>query len=102
MDCELEYIGETSRELSKRIQEHKQALRNDDTLYATVQHRNQKNHRINTEDVSVIHKEDNTSRRRLIEAAIISQHNTFEQRPGFYHLAPNLAKEIVKIYKIKN
>ena len=99
-ECDKVYIGETSRKLPQRIQEHKRALRTDDTTNAVAQHRTTLNHRININESISIHKEDNLRKRRLIESAMISQDNTFEQRPGFFNLADNLAQKILKIHKI--
>ena len=101
-DCNKKYIGETGKELKHRIQEHKQALRRDDDLNSLVQHRNLLNHQIDINNATTIHKEDDLTRRKLIEAAIISEYNTFDQRPGFINIAPTLSKKILKTYKIQN
>ena len=100
-DCDKEYIGETGRELEKRIREHRQALRKDDQLNAVAQHRTNLNHNINLSNASVIHFEDDPMKRKLIEAAVISQFNTFDQRPGFMNIAEHLSKKLLKNFKIR-
>ena len=99
-DCDKEYIGETGRNLDTRIHEHKRALRIDDPLNAIAQHRSAQNHQINFQDAAPIHREDNIRRRKLIEAATISQYKTFEQRPGSVRIESHLARHLLRTYKI--
>ena len=99
--CPQEYIGETSRKLEKRIKEHKYSLKTDDPLSAVAQHRTQHNHRIDLQKASFIYKEDDSTRRKLIESATIQQHLTFQQRPGFYNLAPPLSRRITQRLRIQ-
>ena len=100
-DCNKQYIGETNRMLTKRIREHSIALRDDDPLNAIALHRTEHNHRIDIENSAEIYKEDNKSRRRLLEAAAISTYNTFKQRPGYYNLSRTLCKKLLQIHNIQ-
>ena len=93
-------MGETGRHLQQRIREHKHALRIDDNLSAVAQHRRDNDHMINFDNCLTIIKEDNLGRRRLLEAAVISTHKTFLQRPGYFNIHKILARNIVKNYGI--
>lgn len=99
--CPQVYVGETSRSIEKRLKEHEYALRTDDPLSAVAQHRTQYDHHIDINKASFVYKEDDPAKRRLIESAAIQQHTTFQQRPGFYNLAPPLSRRIIQLLQIK-
>ena len=99
-DCNEIYIGETSRPLIKRIYEHKRALRIDDDLNAVAKHRTTMNHSINMNEATILHKEQNSKRRKLLESAAILAYNTFDQRPGSYQLPQALAHKLLRTHRI--
>ena len=46
MDCDTSYIGETKRDLKKRIMEHRYAVRRRDDKNEIADHANSHNHRV--------------------------------------------------------
>ena len=100
-DCNQCYIGETARTIKKRIYEHKRALQIDDQLNALVGHRNKYDHNFNLKKTQMIKYIHQSSKRKCIEAILISKLNTIEQRPGFFQLTDRLNNIILKQEKIK-
>ena len=98
--CNKHYIGETSRDLTTRIHEHKRDIRVDDTRNACVTHRNTHNHIMQWEDAHIVAPEQNTRRRKCLESIIISRTETIKQNHGSYNIAPPLANLIIKERKI--
>ena len=80
-DHEKAYIGETGRNLQKRMAEHKGAVRGGDTNNGVSVHAWKDQHRVNWEVVSVLVQEH--SRRRVLEAIEIQKHgNTMNLNCG--------------------
>ena len=98
--CEKVYFGETSRDIKTRIREHKRDLINDNTLNALVQHRNEHDHNFDLKNAHVVKFIHNIKTRRCLESSLISHFETIQQRPGFYQIAPNLAKQILKQHNL--
>ena len=69
-DCNMKYIGETGRELSVRINEHKKGGTKtiDSNVSGLSQHIRNTKHEINWNDANVIDKENNMVKRKLKEA----------------------------------
>ena len=57
--------------------QHKYALRNVDTSNAVVKHIVEENHRVVVDDATVIVKENDTRKRKLIESVLIQSTNNF-------------------------
>ena len=74
--CDSCYIGESSS-IKRRIYQHKYALRNVDTNNAVVKHIVEEDHRVVVDDVTVIVKEIDTRKRKLIESVLIQSTNNF-------------------------
>ena len=93
--CDQVYIGETSRELDKRIREHKYACRIDDQNYACVVHRDKHNHHMSFNQSRIILREPDKTRRLCMEAALIQTNNTIEQNRGRFNLATTIPRLIL-------
>ena len=70
-DCDSTYIGETARALDARFKEHSSIKRS--ALTAVGEHCKEHQHSLTWENVSVLAREDNTSRRKIREALEIQQ-----------------------------
>ena len=98
--CDREYIGQTSRSLKERLNEHRRALKHNDLNNALVTHRNSSNHNFSFKKAHAIKHIHSPQKRKLIESALISQHNTIQQKSGSYTLAKPLIKTILFENKI--
>ena len=92
--CDKSYFGETGRGLRKRIQEHKNDLRNHRTSKALVIHADQEGHLPNWNEAQAIHTGLTKTRRWLIEAAYISTEKVINVSPGFFKLHDIIASQI--------
>lgn len=76
-DCDSKYIGETGRNLQKRLSEHKAAVRRGDRKNGIAVHLQDHDHRVDWEAAKVIGQEPHYWRRRVMEAIhIAKQENT--------------------------
>ena len=67
MDCDKSYIGETGRNLKKRIVEHKYAVKRKGDKNEIAVHANNHNHKVDGEGVKVLEEEPRYWRRRTLE-----------------------------------
>ena len=67
-DCEKVYIGQTSRAPKSRTREHKRAVFTGDKNYLLAQHCEQTNHDFNFDDVEIVDRCSQWSRRLSLEA----------------------------------
>ena len=74
-NCNIEYIGETGGELSKRIHEHKNAVQRKDPLSAIYNHINTTGHQMDWDGTTIINQHSNNTQRKLLEA-MHSHNNT--------------------------
>ena len=74
MDCDKKYIGETGRNLQKRLVEHKAAVRRGDRKNGIAVHVQDHDHRVNWEAAQVIEREASYWPRRIREAIHIARH----------------------------
>ena len=76
-DCECVYIGKTGRPLEKQLSEHKNAVKNNDTIYiyknGIAVHSWTKQHQVDWEAAKTIEVEGNYWRRRVLETLHIHQ-----------------------------
>ena len=72
-DCECVYIGETGRTLEKRLSEHKNAVKKQDTKNGIAVHSWTNQHQVDWEAAKTIEVEENYWRRRVLEALHIHQ-----------------------------
>ena len=68
MDCDKSYIGETGRNLKKRIVERKYAVNRKDGKNGIAVHANDHNHRVDWEGAKVLQEELRYWRKRTLEA----------------------------------
>ena len=92
--CDRSYYGETGRGLSKRIQEHRNDLRNHRTSKSRVMHADQEGHLPKWSEAQALHTGLTKMQRWLIEAAYISTEDATNVSPGFFKLHDNLATRI--------
>ena len=102
LGCNSIYVGETARNLSIRVQEHRRALISDNRLNALVQHRNAEDHNFALDKAEMLKYVHDKNRRRCIEASVISSFQTIMQRPGTYMLTSSIAEQILSENKIPN
>ena len=98
--CNGVYIGQTSRTLKQRLDEHRRALKSADPKNALVIHRNAQNHNFNFKKAHPIKYIKASLKRKLIESALISQFKTIKQKTGSYQIAKPLLKSILQENKI--
>ena len=68
MDCEKVYVGETSRNLKRRLTEHKGAVKREDRKNGIATHTWDHEHRVNWEEARVVRTEPHYWKRRMLEA----------------------------------
>jgi predicted GIY-YIG superfamily endonuclease len=80
-NCKGLYIGETSRKLDTRINEHKRDFINKDKKdsgqTALIVHCKMKNHSFDFDNVKILHHEKNFYRRRFLESSSIQLNKPF-------------------------
>ena len=95
--CNKFYIGESGRDLSIRVKEHKSALIKGNTNNALALHNLNTNHDINFKDTSLLFHCNNLKVRRIIEAAYINSNscNTLNLNSGFFNLNNHVSHLII-------
>ena len=79
-DCDGKYIGETSKNLYSRIEQHKYNIRRGDTTSMIFQHVSNLNHEINWKNPKVLGKFKNAAPRKFMESChSINIANTFNR-----------------------
>ena len=84
-NCEKSYIGETN-DLERRKKQHIDSVRRGDINSALFQHMQNENHSININGTNVIANVVNTEKRKIIEAIIIQNAETYNIQQSNYHL----------------
>ena len=83
-DCDASYIGETERQVKKRLQEHQRPSNKSSPV---VQHHKSTGHKVNVKNIRILEKEDNWFRRGIKEAIYIRANNSSLNRDqGRHHL----------------
>jgi len=72
-DCDKVYIGETKQNLSQRLKQHDYDIRTKKENTAIAEHCKNENHKIDLNNITIIDKEKNTTKRKLLEAFHISK-----------------------------
>lgn len=75
-DCQLSYIGQTSRNLKSRITSHKSDIRLNKKTCALAEHALVGNHTPNYEEASILDSHTSTYKRNFLEMARIAQDNS--------------------------
>ena len=94
--CKKTYVGETSRNIQIRLSEHKRAIKHGNLDNAMVIHMSDTGHDFDLEGAKMLKYAHNKRRRKMLEAAIISNSHVIEQRAGFYTISEHLAKAMVR------
>jgi hypothetical protein len=83
--CEKEYIGETSRPLEVRVNEHRQKIEKKDEGYSRlVDHALNSKHQIRWDEARVLGRESHYKKRRILEAIEMARRNYDTiSRPNF-------------------
>ena len=68
LDCNFVYIGQTSRSLRTRIEEHRRAVNNQDKNSKIAQHVNKQDHNMDFDNTTFIDKAANYHKRLYLEA----------------------------------
>ena len=73
-DCDFLYIGQTKRDLKSRIMEHKRAFKNQrPEQSALCEHSITMDHKINWNDASILHLEQDYTKRLFAESWFINK-----------------------------
>ena len=80
-------MGETSRGLKTRINEHRRDLQYDLDTNALVQHRQKTNHRVRPDKEEILEKCKNKKNRKITESLYISKLNNFNTMKSSYPVA---------------
>ena len=83
-NCTSRYFGETGRNLKTRVKEHQRCFRNADESNALFLHSRDTGHSINWNSSKVIFNSDNYVKRRIVESALIKEHNNMNTNPGSF------------------
>ena len=94
-DCNLVYIGESGRDWTVRIREHKNNFRNNDMSNAVFNHAFNNNHRINWDGSKLLYKCDNFHKRRIVESALIDKIDNFNLSNGCFKLNPIMRSLVI-------
>ena len=90
VDCDEEYIGESSRTLGERFKEHQKAPS------PIFDHHNTTGHDISVENFNIVGKEDHNLKRAIKEALYIRVNNpSLNRNVGKYHL-PHIWDEVLE------
>ncbi|XP_076065038.1 uncharacterized protein LOC143039071 [Oratosquilla oratoria] len=68
LDCDGDYIGETQKKLTTRIEEHKRAVRRNDAASALYKLINEQKHNIDWKGATVVNRDNSKKRRLFLEA----------------------------------
>jgi hypothetical protein len=71
-DCDLTYIGETGHDRSKRMSEHRTAIKKNDRNSELAKHANDERHEIHLDNVETLGNESDW-RRRIIKESLFTQ-----------------------------
>ena len=81
-DCDEVYWGQTGRDLSTRLKEHKNSIRYGQENSAVFLHTSTKNHRIDWSNAAIIFKSHCNFKRKIIESSFIKHHPNFNTSKG--------------------
>ena len=97
-NCNSCYVGQSGKELSTRIRQHRYSVRIGQMSNALFLHMNDFNHAIDWEGAHVIVYCNNITKRNIIESALIKYRNDLiNVSQGMYKLDPFVVKEIFKL-----
>ena len=101
-DCNKCYIGESGRGLQTRKKEHIAACKSGNSYNAIAKHTWDLDHRIDFQGASLIYKCQERNIRRVVEGALISLNNTFENNKGLTKDDNHVNEIICQVANISN
>ena len=75
-DCDQIYVGESGRDLDKRIKEHKNDIKNANENNAMFVHLRKFDHPIDFENAKIVYPSSSVRRRHIIESALIEKYKS--------------------------
>ena len=99
-DCENVYVGETGRNLDKRMYEHKRDIRVGNESSGVFCHVRDFNHSIDFQGSKLVFKSKNYVKRRIVESSLITSIPNFNLSEGQYSFNGVICKQINKIVKL--
>ena len=101
-DCDKIYLGQTGKELSVRLNQHKYSVRTAQPSSAIFFHMSTLNHPIDWSNTSKVLSCNDIVCRNIIESALIKTHSDklLNLSPGMYKLDNYIIDKIVKTFKI--
>ena len=97
-DCDKRYLGQSGKELSVRIKQHKYCIRTANSSSAIFLHMSQEDHRINWLSSKELIFCNDFTKRNIIESSFIKWNceKIMNVSPGMYKLDSYLVSRIVK------
>ncbi len=89
-DCEASYVGETERNVKKRMSEHQRSAS------PVGHHMDYRKHSFSCDNVSVLHQEAGWFHRGVTEAIHITRTDPMLNRDQGLHTRPNINHEVIK------
>ena len=103
-DCEKIYVGESGRDLKKRVREHKSGIKNADVNNALFVHVRDFDHPIDFENAKIVYPSSSVRRRHIVESALIEEYNKngkcLNLNKGFCPNNPLVLKNVLESIKI--
>ena len=99
-DCDNVYVGETGRNLDKRMYEHKRDIRVGNESSGVFCHVRDYNHSIDFQGSKLVFKSKNYIKRRIVESSLITSIPNFNLSEGQYSFNSVIRKQINKIVKL--
>ena len=102
LQCKEVYLGETGRNLTKRLGEHRQQCRQGNGYNAIASHSLGLDHRIGFNKAKIIYKCTDTQKRKLVEGALIALNQTFENNKAATNEEHFINYNICNVLNIRN
>ena len=103
--CNIPYIGQTGKELSIRVGQHKCNIRTANNASALFCYVRDKNHPIDWNSAKIVFKSDSIQDRLLIEGCLINSFNNMNLTDGLFRMDELLKsiilkdKKVIKVFK---
>ena len=105
-ECKKIYVGETGRDLKKRIREHHSDIKHANENNAMFVHLRDSNHPIDFEHAKIVYPSNSVRRRHIVESALIDKHKSLDNcvnlNRGFSPINPLASKYVRKSIKLLN
>ena len=95
-NCNLSYVGESGRELSTRLGEHRKAVSVNEDNSAIARHCWDLDHRMNFEGSKIVYRNSNIKQRRVVEGVLINSIPTVIGNKSFNKLDRLNAKQVIR------